>query len=566
MSSTDRKRPLVSVVIGVYNTMPYFTATMTSAVEQTIGHDRMEIIVVDDGSTDGSGEELDRFAKLYPDLIRAYHQENSGGPAQPRNRGIDMARGEYIFFLDADDTLGLETLERAVAVAEANKSDVVLCKMVGVNGRGVAQSMFKQSAASVDLYNSTVYNTLGPLKLYRRSLLDEHNIRFDETMPTGEDQPFTAQAYIHARNISVIADYDCLFVTARGDGTNTSAGGGAEPRVRIITTMLPLLASLVPAGPKRDHLMRRHLTLELHRAFHHIVYDRDADPQRLLADLRDAITPVHSRQLFDKLPAIMRLRYHLLLEGRFEEVLKVQRYTKTRLAELGRKGMIGWQSLFPAELTVERGRAYAQYPYFRDEELPLPDSLFDITDELPRKAVINGVRLGDAIDVRVNGTAAALPGKQGPSAMATALKSFKVSEVAWEHGAREAKLRVSGHFPTAQPKGGTLWLTATTGDGAVKAVEVAPGEQPGKGGDAGAVLTAVLPLEHEGDWKLEFVMEHGGSHARRPVPAAPGLPALRWRRAGGIRYARPLAKKKSLVLRVGRVSLAQGVRKKLTGK
>ncbi|CAM5249626.1 glycosyltransferase [Streptomyces californicus] len=124
------------MIIGAYNAMPYLTKTLTSVVEQTIGRDRLEIITVNDGSTDGTGDELERFAAQYPGLFQVFHQENSGGPSAPRNKGLDNARGKFVFFLDADDYLGAEALERMLAMAEKNNTDVVLGKMVGVNGRG----------------------------------------------------------------------------------------------------------------------------------------------------------------------------------------------------------------------------------------------------------------------------------------------------------------------------------------------------------------------------------------------------------------------------------------------
>ena len=123
--------PDVTVVVPVYNTMPYLRRCLSSVLEQTIGLDRMEIIAVDDGSTDHSGRELDRLAGRYPTVLRVIHQPNSGGPAGPCNRALDMATGRYVFFLGADDQLGREALQRMVSAADAFGSDVVVGKVVG---------------------------------------------------------------------------------------------------------------------------------------------------------------------------------------------------------------------------------------------------------------------------------------------------------------------------------------------------------------------------------------------------------------------------------------------------
>ena len=85
--------PDVSVVLAVYNTMPYLTECLASLAGQSIGPARMEVVAVDDGSTDGSGAELDRFARRHPGPVTVLHQANSGGPAGPFNRGLDAATG-----------------------------------------------------------------------------------------------------------------------------------------------------------------------------------------------------------------------------------------------------------------------------------------------------------------------------------------------------------------------------------------------------------------------------------------------------------------------------------------
>lgn len=96
--------PVVSVIVPVYNALDYVGMALESALNQGYRGEELEIIVVDDGSTDGSGELLDRFAAEHAE-VTVIHQESSGGPGAPRNAGLDIARGRYVFFLDADDEL-----------------------------------------------------------------------------------------------------------------------------------------------------------------------------------------------------------------------------------------------------------------------------------------------------------------------------------------------------------------------------------------------------------------------------------------------------------------------------
>jgi len=142
--------PDVTVVVAVYNTMPYLETCLTSLVEQSIGQSRVQVVAVDDGSTDGSAEVLDRFAASYPSVFTVVHQPNSGGPAQPSNKALDLATGRYVYFLGADDHLGPEALERMVGFADEHGSDVVIGKMVGVNGRVVGQGLYGADRVDLD--------------------------------------------------------------------------------------------------------------------------------------------------------------------------------------------------------------------------------------------------------------------------------------------------------------------------------------------------------------------------------------------------------------------------------
>ncbi len=119
MEAATRTVPLVTVIIGVYNAERYLAEAIESVLEQT--HPRIELIVVDDGSTDRSGQ----IAGGYGDPVRCIRQEN-GGMAAARNRAIPEARGSYLSFLDADDRFPPDKLRSQLAVFEARPElDVV---------------------------------------------------------------------------------------------------------------------------------------------------------------------------------------------------------------------------------------------------------------------------------------------------------------------------------------------------------------------------------------------------------------------------------------------------------
>ncbi|MFC9227354.1 glycosyltransferase family 2 protein, partial [Streptomyces hygroscopicus] len=195
-------RPRVSVIIPAYNALPELTRAVTSAMDQTLGPDRVEIIGVDDGSTDGTGEELERLARTCA-ALRVVHQENSGCAGVPRNTGLDLAQGDFVFFLDSDDYLGPDALRRMVAMADANGTDVVLGRIASVGGRAVPRAVFQYNQPRTDVFSSHAYLTLGPWKLFRRSLIERLRLRFPPYRNC-EDKPFTAAAYLNASGISVV--------------------------------------------------------------------------------------------------------------------------------------------------------------------------------------------------------------------------------------------------------------------------------------------------------------------------------------------------------------------------
>jgi glycosyltransferase involved in cell wall biosynthesis len=354
--------PDVSVVVPVYNTMPYLTECLTSLVEQTIGLRRMQIITVDDGSTDGSGAELDRFAKRYPGVFTVIQQANSGGPAGPCNRALDVATGRYVFFLGSDDHLGREAMRRLVDAADANDADVVLGKVVGVHGRHIYQDIFARNQSDVDLFDSPLPRSLANTKLFRRELLERHGIRYDEDLRIGSDLPFTLEACYRARRISVQADYDFYYAVRRFSATNITYLSRHAQRLETVESVVSFVADLIEPGKQRDAILLRRFDHEIARLVEDDFLRLDRDTQQVVHDGIGRIVAEHlTDEIAAGLNAETRIRLALTRDGRLDDLLAVIRQD-------GETGI-------PATL-IEDGRSYAAYPGFRDG---LPDACFDVT-------------------------------------------------------------------------------------------------------------------------------------------------------------------------------------------
>ncbi|MEU1487300.1 glycosyltransferase [Streptomyces sp. NPDC005752] len=360
-------RPDVSVVVAVYNTMPYLTDCLNSLVGQSIGADRLEVVAVDDGSTDGSGAELDRFAAEYPGTVRVIHQENSGGPAAPSNRALEVATGRYVYFVGSDDHLGEEALARMVGCADAYGSDVVIGKMVGTNGRYVHQELYKENDPDVSLFHSALPFTLANTKLFRRELVERHGLRFPEDLPVGSDQPFTVEACVRARRISVLADYDFYYAVKRGDAGNITYRADHLSRLRCTAAIMKHAAALVEAGPDRDALLRRHFTWELSKLVQGDFPALEAGVRREvcagIAALADAYL---TDGLRDSLDVGRRVRICLAQAGAVDDLVRAVTDGTAHGAP---------------PFHLEAGRAFAMYPGFRDEALGLPDRVYELLGE-----------------------------------------------------------------------------------------------------------------------------------------------------------------------------------------
>ncbi|QYM74894.1 glycosyltransferase family 2 protein [Leucobacter luti] len=210
--------PRVSVIMPVYNAMPYLTSTLQSVLAQDLGD--IEIIAINDGSTDHSGAELDRFA-LGDDRVVVLHQPNSGWPGSPRNRGIERARGEYLFFMDADDTMAPSALRDMVEMADGRGADIVIPRFAGTGGRRV-QSLFQRHPAG-RISVARAMETLSPQKLFRRELIERAALRFPEERVRLEDGIFVARAYTSARHIMLCGEHPLYFIALRDDGQNISS-------------------------------------------------------------------------------------------------------------------------------------------------------------------------------------------------------------------------------------------------------------------------------------------------------------------------------------------------------
>lgn len=188
----------ISVIVPVYNVEEYLEKCLNSLVNQTLKD--IEIIVVNDGSPDNSQQIIDKYAKKYKN-IKAYSKPN-GGLSDARNFGIQKATGEYIIFIDSDDYVAPEMLEKMYKKAMDDKLDIVVCNSINVYPNGVEVIVKSNNNYSEDtVKNYLLAPPMAVIRLYKKELFD--TIKFKKGIYY-EDLELTPKLVKCTKNIGFI--------------------------------------------------------------------------------------------------------------------------------------------------------------------------------------------------------------------------------------------------------------------------------------------------------------------------------------------------------------------------
>ena len=226
-------RTRISVIIPIFNVQNFIEESLDSLLAQTIlnlkldnGYERnLQVIIVDDGSTDNSGDIAKRYASEY-DFIQYHYYEESKGPGYARNYGCKFAEGDFMVFFDSDDLLLPYAYERMYKLALKNNSDMVIGAVLRFNSQNYWESNIHEIVFSGDyevthikespelFYDTTVWN-----KLIKRSFWNKYDFKFPEDI-LYEDIPITFYLHYHANNVSLI--YETCYLWRYRDGSNIS--------------------------------------------------------------------------------------------------------------------------------------------------------------------------------------------------------------------------------------------------------------------------------------------------------------------------------------------------------
>ena len=197
------KKEKVSIIIPVYNVEKYFSKCIDSIIGQS--YENLEIILINDGSTDKSGEIADEYA-LKDSRIKVIHKKNEG-VSVARNTGIEVATGTYVCFVDSDDYVMEDCVQYLVNMIENSNADISLTTEMFGNFNLVQTKNINEKTVSAEEATTMILLYDIPIgvycKLFRREFLQKKNIKFNQKLFIGEGFNFNVDAFQRANSVVV---------------------------------------------------------------------------------------------------------------------------------------------------------------------------------------------------------------------------------------------------------------------------------------------------------------------------------------------------------------------------
>lgn len=250
--------PKLSIVVPVYNCVDYLSECIESILNQTFRD--FELILVDDGSTDGSGKICDAYAAKYPESIFVSHKTN-GGAASARNAGIDSARGRYIGFVDSDDIIMPEMYGHLITVMHDTQADIVSSKIFywDKKGSAIAENRIEFDGSGYESLKRMFRweeNTSVDTKVFKREIIGE--TRFKEGV-INEDFRFLCDIFLKRCRVVALSSGFYFYRDTPGSVTRV-----IRPKYFDIFTNLDYVGSVLPKNDREIQRLFNEYSLTMH--------------------------------------------------------------------------------------------------------------------------------------------------------------------------------------------------------------------------------------------------------------------------------------------------------------
>ncbi|MGP4024076.1 bifunctional glycosyltransferase/CDP-glycerol:glycerophosphate glycerophosphotransferase [Actinomadura sp. 3N407] len=371
------------MVVPIHNVEPYLEECLASIARQSLRE--LDVVLVDDGSTDASAEIARTFAEGDP-RFRLISQPN-GGLGQARNVGAAEARGEYLAFVDSDDVLPDHALELLVGTLERTGSDLASGNVQLLNERGLVQSPMHRRPMSTTRLRTHItrdrllmYDRLVPNKVFRRRFWDEHAFRFPEGV-LYEDIPVTLPAHFLASTVDVLSEPVYYWRQRTGESLSITQ---RRTEIKAVTDRFAAVESVsrflgARTEPRVLACKQEYDEVALRsdlRIFLNVLNEADEEFRTRFAELARTFLEQADRTALESLPAMMRLKWHLVGRGLMPELLQVLEYERLKQR---------------IPVTRRLWRHYAKYPFWGDRRLRIPRRVFRLGEELATRSRLHEV-------------------------------------------------------------------------------------------------------------------------------------------------------------------------------
>lgn len=316
----------VSVIVPAYKPGAGIRRVIDSLARQTMPSDEFELIIVDDGSPDDTWDQL-REIRSRHDNIRIERIENSGWPSRPRNIGLDLARGEYVLFMDHDDEIYPDGLKAAYEYAAEHSADVLNPKE-----NKTSDPRWGLKTHTADLPNALPERGIDalmpmmPHKLYRRQFLLDHDIRFPEgRRMLWEDVYFNVECYKHAKVVSMLSSTAVYLWHATHQNNSSTYGPASDEFWDRLDDLFAFIDSTLDdetlAAGRRKQLRHQYHVRVIQRLTNYIGSGKQPERVDHAVDRALAIVERYIPEDWDaKLPPLMQPYAWLLRRRRVDQL------------------------------------------------------------------------------------------------------------------------------------------------------------------------------------------------------------------------------------------------------
>ncbi len=331
------EKPFVSIIVPVYNTEEYLEECLNCLVNQTL--ENIEIICINDASTDNSLKILNDFSKN-DDRIIIISNETNQGLSITRNRGIKAAKGEYIVFFDSDDLIETDAYEKLYNEVKEHEQDMIIYNFKRFDDEGVEWFEIVQKNSNIDEYAEKtniiehpelLWNTIACNKFIKRDFLIEHNLKFLEKR-LFEDLLFSTQIQCLTDSIGIYPDviYKWRFREKGNKSISQSNENikNLKDRIFISNEIINLLKENEKFKSLLPHLYKKLLEHD----FIIFINQLDMADEEFKETMISEIVPLietFPKESFDDINELAKTKYNLLVKEDFENIIHIVKYEKS---------------------------------------------------------------------------------------------------------------------------------------------------------------------------------------------------------------------------------------------